>query len=136
MGKLSPIPLGISEFDETCRFGKRRSKATIDRIFRLRGAEISYLHQVEGQTTEQSPNQGFQKLSLRVKNIPTDNLLDFFMGTLKDNIQHKLCILEPTSLEKTFKLARRVESKKWPCLLKGSPITPINRIMFLLLTYC
>ena len=40
--------------------------------------------------------QQFQKLSLRVKNTPTDNLLDLFMGTLKDNIQH-LCILEPTS---------------------------------------
>ena len=55
--------------------------------------------------------QQFQKLSLRVKNIPTNNLLDLFMGTLKDNIQHELRILEPTSLEKAFKLARRVESK-------------------------
>jgi hypothetical protein len=26
--------------------------------------------------------QQFQKLSLRVKNIPTDNFLDLFMGTL------------------------------------------------------
>jgi hypothetical protein len=33
------------------------------------------------------------------------------MGTLKDNIQHELRILEPTSLEKAFKLARRVVSK-------------------------
>ena len=52
MGKLSQITLGISEFDETYRFGKRRSKATIGRIFKLRGAKISDLHQVEGQTTE------------------------------------------------------------------------------------
>ena len=37
--------------------------------------------------------QQFQKLSLRVKNIPTNNLLDLFMGTLKDNIQHELRIL-------------------------------------------
>ena len=50
--------------------------------------------------------QKFQKLSLRVKNIPNNNLLDLFMGTLKDNIQHELRILEPTSLEKAFKLAR------------------------------
>jgi hypothetical protein len=33
------------------------------------------------------------------------------MGTLKDNIPYELHILEPTSLEKAFKLARRVESK-------------------------
>jgi len=44
---LSPIPLGISKFDETYRFGKRRSNSTICSIFRLRGAEILYLHQVE-----------------------------------------------------------------------------------------
>ena len=55
--------------------------------------------------------QQFQKLSLRVKNIPNDNLLDLFMGTLKDNIQHELRIIEPTSLEMAFKLSRRVESK-------------------------
>ena len=32
----------------------------------------------------------FQQLSLRVKNILEDNLLDLFIGTLKDNIQHEL----------------------------------------------
>ena len=52
--------------------------------------------------------QQFQHLSLRVKNIPNDNLLDLFVGTLKDNIQHELRILEPSSLEKALKLARRV----------------------------
>jgi hypothetical protein len=65
--------------------------------------------------------QQFQKLSLRVKNIPTDNLLDLFMGTLKDNIQHELRILEPTSLEKAFKLARRVESKNMAMTTKRFP---------------
>jgi hypothetical protein len=44
VGTLSPIPLGISEFDETYRFGKRRSKAITGNIFRLRGAKISDLH--------------------------------------------------------------------------------------------
>jgi hypothetical protein len=48
VGKLSPIPLGIWVFDETCRFGKRISKDTIGSIFILRGAEILELHQVEG----------------------------------------------------------------------------------------
>jgi hypothetical protein len=34
--------------------------------------------------------QQFQKLSLRVKNIPEDNFLDLFMGILKENIQHEV----------------------------------------------
>ena len=59
--KLSPIPLGISKFDETYRFRKRRSKSPIGSIFRLKGTKISDLHQVEGQTTKESPNQGFQR---------------------------------------------------------------------------
>ena len=65
--------------------------------------------------------QQFQKLSFRVKNIPNDNLLDLFMGTLKDNIQHELCILEPTSLEKAFKLERRVECKNMAMATKRFP---------------
>jgi len=43
------------------------------------------------------------------------------MGTLKDNIQHELCILEPTSLEKAFKLARRVEIKNMAMATKRFP---------------
>ena len=37
----------------------------------------------------------FQQLSLRVKNISKDNLLDIFIGTLKDNIEHEVCLFEP-----------------------------------------
>ena len=33
------------------------------------------------------------------------------MGTLKDNIQHEIHILEPKSLENDFSLARKIESK-------------------------
>ena len=65
--------------------------------------------------------QQFQKLSLIVKNIPNDNLLDLFMGNLKDNIQHELRILEPTSLEKAFKLARKVESRNMKMTTKRFP---------------
>jgi len=36
--------------------------------------------------------QQFQNLNLRVKKIPEDNLLDLFMGTLKENNQHKVYI--------------------------------------------
>ena len=55
--------------------------------------------------------QQFQKLSLKVEGIPDDRLLDLLIGTLKDNIQHEVCLFDPTSLEKDFMVARKVESK-------------------------
>ena len=55
--------------------------------------------------------QQFQKLSLRVEGIADDKLLDLFIGTLKDNIQHEVRLFEPTSLDKPFMVARKVESK-------------------------
>jgi hypothetical protein len=38
-------------------------------------------------------------------------LIDVFIGTLKDNIQHEVCLWEPKSLENAFRVARNVESK-------------------------
>ena len=46
-----------------------------------------------------------------MEGIPDDKLLDLFIGTLKDNIQHEVRLFEPTSLEKAFMVARKVESK-------------------------
>ena len=46
-----------------------------------------------------------------MKNILEDNLLDLFIGTLKDNIQHEVRLFKPPSLEKAFMMARKVESK-------------------------
>ena len=46
-----------------------------------------------------------------MKNISKDNLLDLFIGTLKDKIQHEFHLFEPSSLEKDFMMARKVESK-------------------------
>jgi hypothetical protein len=43
--------------------------------------------------------------------ILDDNLLDLYMGILKGNIQHEVHLLEPTFLEKAFRVARKVESK-------------------------
>ena len=34
-----------------------------------------------------------------------------FIGSLKDNIQHDVCLWEPDSLEKAFRLARKMERK-------------------------
>ena len=53
----------------------------------------------------------FQKLNIRVKDIPEEHRIDVFIGSLKDNIQHDVCLWEPDSLEKAFRLARKMESK-------------------------
>ena len=43
--------------------------------------------------------------------IPNDKLLDLFIRTLKDKIQHEVCLFKPTSVEKDFMVARKFESK-------------------------
>src|SRR6202140_3973444 len=53
----------------------------------------------------------FQKLNIRVKDIPEEHRIDVFIGSLKDNIQHHVRLWEPNSLEKAFRLARKMESK-------------------------
>jgi len=55
--------------------------------------------------------EDFQKLKIRVKDILEEHRIDVFIGTLKDNIQHEVHLWEPNSLEKAFKLARKMESK-------------------------
>ena len=56
--------------------------------------------------------QQFQKSSLGVDGILDDKLLNLFIETLKDNIQHEVHLFEPTSLDKDFMVARKDESKK------------------------
>eukprot|EP00253_Pinus_taeda_P030069 PITA_30069 len=53
----------------------------------------------------------FQKLNIRVKNIPEEPRIDVFIGTLKNNIQHDVRLWEPDSLEKASRLARKMERK-------------------------
>ena len=55
--------------------------------------------------------EDFQKLNIRVTNIPKEDMIDLFISTLKDKIQHEVCVLEPDSLEKAFRLARKIECK-------------------------
>ena len=38
-------------------------------------------------------------------------MIDVFIGTLKDNIQHEFHVWEPDSLEKAFTLPRKLECK-------------------------
>ena len=65
--------------------------------------------------------QQFQKSSLRVNDIPNDRLLDIFIGTLKDKIQHEVCLFEPTSLEMAFRMAKKFESKNMVMTTKRFP---------------
>ena len=50
-------------------------------------------------------------MNIRVKDIPEEHRIDVFIGTLKDNIQHEVRLWEPDSLEKAYRLARKIESK-------------------------
>ena len=46
-----------------------------------------------------------------MEGILDDKLLYLFIGTLKDTIQHEVCLFKPNSLEKYFMVERKVESK-------------------------
>jgi hypothetical protein len=53
----------------------------------------------------------FQRLNIKVTNIPNEHLIDVFIGTLRDNIQHEVRLWEPKSLKNAFRVERNVESK-------------------------
>jgi hypothetical protein len=55
--------------------------------------------------------ENFQIWNTKVTNILDEHLIDVFIGTLKDNIQHKVRLWELKSLENAFMVARNVESK-------------------------
>ena len=55
--------------------------------------------------------EDFQKLNIRVTNILEEHRIDVFIQNLKDNIQHEVRVWEPDSLEKAFRLARKIECK-------------------------
>ena len=46
-----------------------------------------------------------------MEGIADDKLLDLFIGSLKDNIQHEVHLFEPSSLEKDSMVSWKVESK-------------------------
>jgi len=55
--------------------------------------------------------EDFQKLNIRVNYIPEEHMIDVFIRNLKDNIQHEVRLWEPDSLEKEFRLKRKITSK-------------------------
>jgi len=77
--------------------------------------------------------EDFQKLNIRVKDIPEEHRIDVFIGTLKDNIQHEVHLWEPDSLEKAFRFARKMERKLWQQGIL--PLTTIEMEVLFLLTF-
>jgi len=55
--------------------------------------------------------EDFQKLNIRVNDIPEEHRIDAFIRTLKDNIQHEVLLWEPNSLDKEFMVERKTERK-------------------------
>ena len=74
-------------------------------------------------------------MNIRVTDIPYENLIDVFIGTLKDNIQHDVRLCEPKSLENAFMVERNVESKNMAMDTRRITLTSIERIMFLLINH-
>ena len=63
-------------------------------------------------------------MNIRVTDIPEEHRIDLFIGTLKDNIQHEFRVLELDSLEKAFRLERKVECK---IMVTSKPTTHIYK---------
>jgi hypothetical protein len=55
--------------------------------------------------------ENFQRLNIKVTNIRDDHLIDVFIGTLRNNIQHEVHLWELKQLENTFRVERNVEIK-------------------------
>jgi hypothetical protein len=55
--------------------------------------------------------ENFQRLNIKVTNIPDEHLIDVLIGTLRDYIQHEVRLWETKSLENAFRVAINVESK-------------------------
>ena len=87
----------------------------------------------KGSVTEHVEN--FQRLNIKVTYILNEHLIDVFIGTLRDNIQHEVRLWEPKSLENAFRVARNVESKNMAMATRRPILTSIERIMLLLLKH-
>lgn len=72
--------------------------------------------------------EDFHKLNIRLKHIPEEHKIDVFLGNLKDNIQHEVFLWEPNSLEKAFRLERKIMETRKPTTQNykdGSVVVPI-----------
>ena len=68
--------------------------------------------------------EDFQKLNIRVTDIPKEHRIDVFIGTLQDIIQSDVFPWEPDSWKKTFRLAGKIECK---IMVTRNPTTHIYK---------
>ena len=71
--------------------------------------------------------EDFQKLNISVNNILEEYWIDVFIGALKDNIQYHVRLWEPNTLEKEFRLERKIMVTRKPTTHNykyGSVATP------------
>ena len=80
---------------------------------RKRNTFFSQLVDLKQKGSMEKHIEDFQKLNIKVTDIPEQHRIDVFIGTLKDSIQHQVRLWEPDSLEKAFRVARKVESKNY-----------------------
>jgi hypothetical protein len=55
--------------------------------------------------------ENFQIFNIKVIDISYEHMIEVFIGTLKDSIQHEVHLWEPKSFENAFRVAINVESK-------------------------
>jgi hypothetical protein len=79
--------------------------------------------------------ENFQRLNIKVTYIPDEHLIDVFIGTLKDNIQHEVSFGNPNHWRMRSGWREMLKVKIWLWLLEGPLLTSIERIMFLLLNH-
>ena len=77
--------------------------------------------------------EDFQKLNIRVNNIPEEHRIDVFIQTLKDSIQHEVLVWEPDSLERHSDWQEKLNVKLWRQGIL--PLTSINMEVLLLLDF-
>ena len=57
--------------------------------------------------------EDFQKLNIRVKDTLVEHMIDVFIGTLKDNIQHEVCLWELTHWRRHSGWQEKWKEKLW-----------------------
>ena len=77
----------------------------------------------------------FQRLNIKLTDIPNEHLIDVFIGTLRDNIQHEVRLGNPNHWRMHLGWQEMLKVKIWLWLLEGPLLTSIERIMLLLLKH-
>ena len=66
--------------------------------------------------------ENFQRLNIKVTDIPDEHMIDVFIENLKDSIQHEVLLWEPKSSENAFRVAINVESKNMAMAIRRTTL--------------